>query len=207
MEKLKKFLEKELKIEDSAVYQRFLEYNGLLMEWNAKINLISRKLESSENNIINSIFFLTKYKLENKFRLVDIGTGGGFPGIPLKILYPEARILCIDSIAKKILVVKDIIEKMDLKKITAIVGRGEVIGLQSEYIHKYDYVTAKAVAPITEVKGFGKDFLRSNGKYILIKGGDISEEVKVMRDKPKIILYEGMEEYGVEDKKLVVIKA
>ena len=207
MEKLQEFLTKELKIEDSAVYQQFMEYNQHLMEWNSKINLVSRKLESIENNIINSIFFLTKYKLENKFSLVDIGTGGGFPAIPLKILFPEARILCVDSIAKKIMVVKDIIEKMELKKITAIVGRGEEIGMQFEYTHKYDYVTAKAVAPIKEVKNFGKDFLKSNGKYILIKGGDITEEVNAMRDKPKIILYEGMEEYGVEDKKLVVIKA
>ncbi|MBS1492447.1 MAG: 16S rRNA (guanine(527)-N(7))-methyltransferase RsmG [Bacteroidetes bacterium] len=207
METLKKFLEKELKIEDSGIYQQFLQYNELLMEWNSKINLVSRKLESIENNIINSIFFLTKYKLENKFSLVDIGTGGGFPAIPLKILFPDARILCVDSIAKKIKVVKDVIDKMGLRKINAIVGRGEVIGKDKDYKHQFDYVTAKAVAPIKEVKIFGEDFLKSNGKYILIKGGDISEEVNAMRDKPKIILYEGMEEYGVEDKKLVVIKA
>lgn len=206
MEKLKIFLEKELKIEDLNVYQRFLEYNKLLMEWNSKINLVSRKLENIENNILNSIFFLTKYKLENKFSLVDIGTGGGFPAIPLKILYPESRILCVDSIAKKIMVVKDIIEKMGLKKITAITGRGEEIGKKSDYKHRFDYVTAKAVAPIKDVKSFGEDFLKSNGKFILIKGGDISEEINSMRDKPKIILYEGMENYGVEDKKLIVIK-
>lgn len=201
------FLEKELKIEDLLVYQRFLEYNELLMEWNSKINLVSRKLENIENNIINSIFFLTKYRLENKFSLVDIGTGGGFPAIPLKILYPESRILCVDSIAKKIMVIKDIIEKIALKKITAIAGRGEDVGKKSEYKHRFDYVTAKAVAPIKEVKIFGEDFLKSNGKYILIKGGDITEEINSMRDKPKIILYEGMEGYGVEDKKLIVIKA
>lgn len=201
------FLEKELKIEDLSVYQRFLEYNELLMEWNSKINLVSRKLENIENNILNSIFFLTKFKLEDKFSLVDIGTGGGFPAIPLKILFPESRILCVDSIAKKIMVVKDIIEKMALKKITAISGRGEEIGKKSDYKHRFDYVTAKAVAPIKEVKSYGEDFLKSNGKYILIKGGDISEEINNMRDKPKIILYERMENYGVEDKKLIVIKA
>jgi 16S rRNA (guanine527-N7)-methyltransferase len=113
----------------------------------------------------------------------------------------------VDSIAKKIMVVKDIIEKMGLKKITAIAGRGEEIGKKQDYKHRFDYVTAKAVAPIKEVKSFGEDFLKSNGKFILIKGGDISEEVNSMRDKPKIILYEGMEDYGVEDKKLIVIKA
>ncbi|MBN8569591.1 MAG: 16S rRNA (guanine(527)-N(7))-methyltransferase RsmG [Ignavibacteria bacterium] len=207
MEKLKLFLAKELKIEDSDVYKQFLEYNKHLMEWNSKINLVSRKLESIENNIINSIFFITKYKLENKFSLVDIGTGGGFPAIPLKILYPDARILCVDSIAKKIMVVKDIIDKMGLRKINALAGRAEDIAKKDQFRHQYDYVTAKAVAPIKEVKSFGEHFLKSNGKYILIKGGDISEEVNAMRDKPKIILYEGMEEYGVEDKKLVVIKA
>ncbi len=207
LDKLKKFLEKELNITNSDIYENFLEYNKLLMEWNSKINLISRKQENIENHILNSIFFLTKFKLEGKFSIVDIGTGGGFPGIPLKILYPDSRILLVDSIAKKIMVVKDIIEKMELKKITALAGRAETIALEREYIHKFDYVTAKAVAPIKEVKEFGKDFLHVNGKYILIKGGDISEELHDMRDKPKIILYEGMEDYGVEDKKLIVIKA
>lgn len=206
MEKLQIFLEKELKIEDSGVYQRFLEYNTLLMEWNSKINLVSRKQENIENNILNSIFFLTRFPLEKKFSLVDIGTGGGFPAIPLKILYPESRILCVDSIAKKIMVVKDIIEKMGLKKITAIAGRAETVSLEREYIHKFEFVTAKAVAPIKDVKEFGKDFLQVNGRFILIKGGDITEELNSLRDKPKIILYEGMEEYGVEDKKLVVAK-
>lgn len=206
MEKLKKFLEKELKIEDSEVYQRFEEYNKYLMEWNSKINLVSRKQENIENHIINSIFFLTKYKLEDKFSLVDIGTGGGFPGIPLKILYPKATILCVDSIAKKIMVVKDIIEKMGLKKITAVASRAEELALYMEHNEIYDYVTAKGVAPIKELKNFGKDFLNETGKFILIKGGDITEELNAMRDKPKIILYEGLEEYGVEDKKLLVAK-
>jgi 16S rRNA (guanine527-N7)-methyltransferase len=207
LERLKTFLEKELKIEDSSVYERFEEYNKYLMEWNSKINLVSRKQENIENNIINSIFFLTKYKLEKKFSLVDIGTGGGFPGIPLKILFPESTILCVDSIAKKIMVVKDIIDKMGLQKITAIASRAEELALYMEHNENYDYVTAKAVAPIKDIKNFGKDFLNETGKYILIKGGDITEELNAMRDKPKIISYEGLEEYGVEDKKLVVAKA
>lgn len=206
MDRLRNFLEKELNITNSEIFNRFLDYNRLLMEWNSKINLVSRKQENIENNIINSIFFLTKYKLEEKFSLVDIGTGGGFPGIPLKIMYPKSKILCVDSIAKKIMVVNDVIEKMELKNISAVAGRGEEMGKNEKYKGKFDYVTAKAVAPIKDIKKFGKDFLKETGKYILIKGGDITNEISELRDKPKIILYESMEEYGVEDKKLVVAK-
>lgn len=203
MDRLQTFLKKELKIEDFGIFEKFEEYNKLLMEWNSKINLVSRKQESIENNIINSIFFLTKYKLPEKFSLVDIGTGGGFPGIPLKIIYPDSEILCVDSIAKKIMVVNDIIKKMGLKDISGVAGRGEETGKKKEYFHKYDFVTAKAVAPVKEVMKFGKDFLKTQGKYILIKGGDISDELKGI--KHQLINYEGMEEYGVEYKKLVIL--
>jgi len=203
LDRLQTFLKKELKIEDSDIYEKFEEYNKLLMEWNAKINLVSRKQENIENNIINSIFFLTKYKLPEKFFLADIGTGGGFPGIPLKILYPDSKILCVDSIAKKIMVVNDVVQKMNLKNISGVTGRGEELGKKKEFSGKYDFVTAKAVAPVKEVMKFGKDFLNSKGKYILIKGGDITEELKGLRYN--LINFDGMEEYGVEDKKLVVV--
>ncbi|MBS1514268.1 MAG: 16S rRNA (guanine(527)-N(7))-methyltransferase RsmG [Bacteroidetes bacterium] len=205
MERLKEFLEKELKISDFSVYEKFLQYNALLMEWNAKINLVSRKQESIENNIINSVFFLTKFNPGGNFSLVDIGTGGGFPGIPLKIIFPKAKILCVDSISKKIMVVNDVIAKMELENITAIAGRGEEIGRKKEYQGRFDFVTAKAVAPVKEVMKFGKDFMNNNGRYILIKGGDISEEIKGLKQKVNVIDYNELEGYGVEDKKLVVI--
>lgn len=204
MNRLQTFLKKELRLEDSAVYKKFEQYNELLMDWNEKINLVSRKQENIENNIVNSIFFLTKYKMPEKFSLADIGTGGGFPGIPLKIIYPDSEIICVDSIAKKIMVVNDVIEKMNLKKISAVTGRGEEIGKKKEFSGKYDFVTAKAVAPVKEVMKFGRDFLNAKGKYILIKGGDITEELQNVKGY-KIINFDGMEEYGVEDKKLVVV--
>jgi 16S rRNA (guanine527-N7)-methyltransferase len=204
LDRLQTYLKKELKIEDSTIYEKFQEYNKLLMEWNSKINLVSRKQENIENNIINSIFFLTKFQMPEKFSLVDIGTGGGFPGIPLKIIYPKSEILCVDSIAKKIMVVNDVVQKMNLKNITGITGRGEELGKKKEFSGKYDFVTAKAVAPVKEVMKFGKDFLNAKGKYILIKGGDITEEIQGVKGY-KMINFEGMEEYGVEDKKLVVV--
>jgi len=203
---LKEFLEKELNINDNNIFERFCEYNELLMEWNAKINLVSRKQTSIENNIINSIFFLTKCEFEDSFSLVDIGTGGGFPGIPLKILYPKANILLIDSINKKITVVKDIIEKMKMENVSAVTGRGEEIGWKDEYKKKYDYVTAKAVAPVKELMNFGKGFLKSDGKFVLIKGGDITDELSGLETRSEIINFDGMEHYGIEDKKLVMVR-
>ena len=114
MKLLESFLYDELKITDKNVYERFLQYNELLMEWNSKINLISRSSESIEAQVLNSIFFLKNYPIPANSCIADIGTGGGFPGIPLKILDDSLNILMADSILKKVFPGNDrpILEKM-----------------------------------------------------------------------------------------------
>ena len=89
MKSLSVFLEKELYITNTNVLiSQFEKYEELLLNWNKKLNLVSRKTTSIEEHILNSIFFLTKYKFNGNENIIDIGTGGGFPGIPLKIIYP-----------------------------------------------------------------------------------------------------------------------
>ena len=211
MELLKRFIEIELKKDSSLFINEFILFEKLLLEWNEKINLISRKSVSAEDHIINSIFFLTKYSFDKVKSVADIGSGGGFPGIPLKILFPEIRITLIDSIRKKVNVQQDITEKMNLKKIEALCGRAEELSVQTKYKSKYDIVISKAVSSLDNLYLWGNKFLNSNGEMICIKGGNIEEEISSLLKLKKnlsveVISFEDLLPYSVEDKKIVVIK-
>jgi 16S rRNA (guanine527-N7)-methyltransferase len=211
MKLLKKFLEEELGITNDKVFEDFTEYNKYLYEWNTKVNVISRKNDSIENIVLNSVYFLTKYKFKPDARVLDIGTGGGFPGIPLKIIYPEVDITLCDSIRKKINVVDDVIKQMGLSNAEAICSRAEELKYKKKYSKKFDYVVSKSVAPLDNLFKWGRGVLNSNGVFLCVKGGDMSEEVadllKRNRDADaEVINYAFAEEYNIEDKKLVIIK-
>ncbi|MBK8382149.1 MAG: 16S rRNA (guanine(527)-N(7))-methyltransferase RsmG [Ignavibacteria bacterium] len=211
MELLKRFIEIELKKDSFLFINEFILFEKLLLEWNEKINLISRKSVSAEDHIINSIFFLTKYSFDKVKSVADIGSGGGFPGIPVKILFPEIRITLIDSIRKKVNVQQDITEKMNLKKIEALCGRAEELSVQTKYKSKYDIVISKAVSSLDNLYLWGNKFLNSNGEMICIKGGNIEEEISSLLKLKKnlsveVISFEDLLPYSVEDKKIVVIK-
>ncbi len=211
MELLKRFIEKELRKDPSLFINEFVIFEKLLLEWNKKINLISRKSISAEDHIINSVFFLTKYSFENVKTVADIGSGGGFPGIPLKLLFPEISISLVDSIKKKVNVQQDIIEKMELKKIEALCGRAEDLSVMPKYRSKYDVVISKAVSSLDNLYLWGKNFLNSKGEMICIKGGSIEEEISSLLKQNKnlsveVVSFDKLLQYSVEDKKIVVIK-
>ncbi len=210
MNLLKQFLSDELKLNPDHYLSDFMKYEELLLDWNKKINLVSRKTDSIEEHILNSIFFLTKYNFENIKSVADIGTGGGFPGIPLKILYPDLKLLLVDSIQKKVSVLKDIIEKLNLKNTEAVCGRAEIISEDLNYINKFDCVISKAVAGLDKLYDWGNGFLNDNGTMICIKGGDIEGELTVLNKlryefQIEVINFIFKIEYGVEDKKIVLI--
>lgn len=211
MNLLKKFLSEELLLDPEKYLIKFKQYENLLLGWNSKINLISRKSESIEEHILNSIFFLKKFNFENMKSFADMGTGGGFPGIPLKILYPELQLLLIDSIQKKVNVLKDISEKMNFENTEAVCGRAELISEKSEYKNKYDCVISKAVAGLDRLYDWGNAFLNDNGAMICIKGGDIEKEIAELNKlrynfKVEVINFKFEECYRIDDKKIVVIK-
>lgn len=197
---------------DSSVFQKDFDlYNELLLEWNKKVNLVSRKTVSIEDHILNSIFFLTKHNIEKAGTIADIGTGGGFPGIPLKILFPEKEITLIDSIRKKVSAVNDIIENIKLEKINAVCARAEEISEKKEFKNKFDTVISKAVAPLDNLYLWGKNFMKRNGEMLCIKGGNIDEELASLNKLKykfdvKVINFNSDKTYKIEDKKLVIIK-
>jgi 16S rRNA (guanine527-N7)-methyltransferase len=211
MQILKKFLCSELNISDDKIFNDFLLYNNLILEWNKSINVISRKNESIENIVINSIFFLKDFKFPASCKVIDIGTGGGFPGIPIKILNPQIILTLCDSVKKKIKVVKDICEKMALKDTDALWNRAEVLPEEPEHRSMYDFVISKSVAPLADLYGWSKYLVKSNGGILCIKGGDITGEIASLKKEHKEAIIEVRNytydrEYKIEDKKLVIIR-
>ncbi len=159
-------------------------YEQLFKEWNKKINLVSRKDIDffCVRHLLHSMS-ICKYADLSESKVLDVGTGGGLPGIPLAIMYPEAQFLLIDSIGKKIRAVADIVEKLDLKNVQTMQIRS------TELKGKYDYIVARAVTNFPDFLKSVKHLIRKgkagsieNG-ILYLKGGDFDKELSGMWKK------------------------
>ena len=163
--------------------QQFEKLEQLYTEWNEKINVISRKDMDGlyEKHILHSLGIAKVMPFADGTKVLDVGTGGGFPGIPLAILFPEVSFTLIDSIGKKIKVVEAVSEGLRLKNVTAVHGRAEKLK------EKFHFVVSRAVTQMPEflrwLKGkFEKE--QFNGKHngvLYLKGGDLAEELAGLR--------------------------
>lgn len=211
MEKLKRFLEEELHLESKQFLSHFAQYEKVLLEKNRTVNLVSRRLESVEDQILNSIFFLTNFPLKENATLLDGGTGGGFPGIPLKILRRDLQVTLNDSIQKKVKALEDILSQISLNDVQLIHSRIESIMLNQHFKNRFDYVIFRAVSTLDKLYQWSKKLLATNGMILAIKGGNISSEIDIFKKKYPTILFNVIEYhfdfyYNIIDKKLVVIK-
>ncbi len=161
----------------------FKQLMVLYPEWNAQINLISRKdIENlEERHLLHSLAIAKFQNFKKGTRILDLGCGGGFPGIMLAIVFPDVHFTLIDGRNKKIMVVNDIIKKLDLKNAFGIHGRAE-----ESKGKQYDYVVTRAVATIEKLQNWTLKLIkneqinaRPNG-IIALKGGNIKEEVKAL---------------------------
>ena len=159
-------------------YKKFYTYMNLLLEWNEKINLtaITDKEEIILKHFIDSLTIL-KYVNDNE-KMLDVGTGAGFPGIPIKIMNENIEITLLDSLNKRINFLNEVINKLKLKNISAIHSRIEDYGKNNKYREKYDIVTSRAVANLATLSEYMLPMLKIKGKSICMKGSDIKEEVK-----------------------------
>lgn len=159
--------------------KQFAKLETLYFEWNEKINVISRKdMESLyEKHILHSLGIAKIMKFAPGSKVLDIGTGGGFPGIPLAIMFPETNFTLVDSIGKKITVVQAVAEGVGLTNVTAIHGRAEKVK------EKFHFVVSRAVTQMPEflrwLKGkFEKEQINDKHNGVLyLKGGDLAEEL------------------------------
>jgi 16S rRNA (guanine527-N7)-methyltransferase len=204
-------------------------YKNLLLEWNKKINLVSRKNEDRlwKGHIALSLSMLFKIKFSPSMSILDLGTGGGFPGIPLSIMLPDSSFVLLDSTQKKIIAVKAMADELPLSNLSTVWGRAEEIGALKGYRSSFDAVVARSVSGLSNLIVWGIPFLRNgstqsyheNGKLVLstpslitFKGMEIDEEEEVARRAfPKIsidnipLVFPGSEEFDNFDKQLVIV--
>ena len=165
--------------------EQFIKLDELYKEWNEKINVISRKDMDSlyEKHILHSMGIAKVMAFSDRTKVLDIGTGGGFPGIPLAILFPEVHFTLVDSIGKKITVVKEVSEGIGLKNITAIHSRAEDIKGQ------FHFVVSRAVTQMPVflrwLRGkFDKEqFNPKQNGVLYLKGGDLAEELAGLKSE------------------------
>ncbi len=156
--------------------EQFYSYMELLIEWNEKINLTAI-IEPEEIILKHFIDSITISKYINKnAKLIDIGTGAGFPGIPLKIIRDDIEITLVDSLNKRINFLKEVINNLELKNIEAIHSRAEEIGKNKVYRETFDYATSRAVANLSTLAEYLIPLVKQNGYVIAMKGANIEEE-------------------------------
>lgn len=162
---------------------QFEQMGALYTDWNQKINLISRKDMDQfyVRHVLHSLSIAKYFSFSPGTQIMDIGTGGGFPGIPLAIFFPECDFLLVDSIEKKITVVSDVIQKLNLQNANVQRCRAE------EVKRKFHFITCRAVARIERLMSWtNKSYLSQHNNalpngLIALKGGDLSEELSVLR--------------------------
>ena len=166
--------------------EQFAALEALYHDWNEKINVISRKDIGSlyEKHVLHSLAIAAVFNFTPGQQIIDIGSGGGFPGIPLAIFFPKVNFHLVDSIGKKLKIVDAVKEAIDLKNVTSQHIRAEEIKNR-----KFDYAVTRAVAPLKDLWHWSKPILKKTtpGGLICLKGGDLSEEIKESGLKPKII--------------------
>lgn len=159
--------------------QKLEKFYQLLIEWNKKINLtrITNKEEVYLKHFYDSLTIVKEVDLTKVNTLCDVGTGAGFPGIVLKIFYPNLKITLIDSLLKRVKYLNEIIKELDLKDIVAIHTRGE------DYHETFDIVTARAVANIEKLLKYTMHLVKTNGQFIAMKGNIEEELTKEIENK------------------------
>lgn len=197
-ESLKKYFPE---LSDSQL-DKYLQLQGLVKEWNSKINVISRKDTDNifVHHILHSLAIAKLKTFKPRELVLDVGTGGGFPGIPLAIMFPETRFTLVDSIEKKITVVKGIAESLNLKNVEAFKIRAELLPA------KYDCIVSRAVTAFPDFVKMTRQALNPSSmenSIIYLKGGDFDAELTGMKNYSVTNISDFFEEEFFETKKVI----
>lgn len=160
--------------------KQFEDYYRILIEWNHVMNLtaITEYEEVVEKHFIDSLSIINAVDFSEIFNIIDIGTGAGFPGIPLKIAFSDINITLLDSLNKRVKFLNEVIEQLGLNNINAIHGRAEDYAKQKEYREQYDLCVSRAVANLSTLSEYCLPYVKINGLFIPYKSGDIDVELE-----------------------------
>ena len=187
--------------------RQFAALDELYRDWNSKINVISRKDIDSlyEKHVLHSLSIATQINFEPGTSIIDIGTGGGFPGIPLAIFFPDVQFHLVDSIGKKLKVVNAVAEAVGLKNVTTQQTRAEAIKNR-----KFDFAVSRAVAPLKDLWTWSKPLIKKGDRQelpnglISLKGGDLTVEIFESGVRPRMVAIQNIfKEDSFKDKHLL----
>jgi 16S rRNA (guanine527-N7)-methyltransferase len=159
--------------------EQFANYYDLLIEMNRVMNLtsITDYDEVYVKHFYDSLVLGKYFQMEKVKSIIDVGTGAGFPGIPLKIAYPHLRLVLLDSLKKRVNFLEDVVKKLELQDVRCVHGRAEEWGRKKGYRESFDLVTARAVAKLSVLAEYCLPFARVGGWMIAMKGADVAQEV------------------------------
>ena len=179
---------KQLNIELSNIQlAQFYDYMNILLDWNKFMNLtgITEPEEVITKHFIDSLTVLDK--IDKDARVIDVGTGAGFPGIPIKIVFPNTKVVLLDSLNKRIKFLNEVIEKLQLDNIKTIHGRAEELGKNKNHRENYDIAVARAVAPLNVLLEYLMPFVKVEGKCLCMKGSSSEEEIENSSNAIKVL--------------------
>ena len=182
-EKLNKIEERirSLDLDISAVQVwQFYDYYELLVKWNQFMNLtaITDFEDVVQKHFVDSLSITGEKKLQDVDNLIDVGTGAGFPGIPLKIMFPELKITLLDSLRKRVDFLNEVIDRLHLKQMETIHGRAEDYAKPGKKREMYDLCVSRAVANLSTLSEYCLPYVKIGGEFISYKSGEITEEMK-----------------------------
>lgn len=159
--------------------KQFLKYYEILVETNKVMNLtaITEFDEVIEKHFLDSLSLVRVFDLNRNVKILDLGTGAGFPGIPLKITFPEIDIVLADSLNKRVKFLNEVVETLQLKQVETVHGRAEELAKNKKYREQFDLCTSRAVANLSSLSEYCIPFVKEGGRFISYKSGEIEEEV------------------------------
>lgn len=200
--------------------KQFLDYYELLVETNKVMNLtaITEFDEVIEKHFLDSLSLCRIYDLNREIRVLDLGTGAGFPGVPLKIAFPQIRLVLADSLNKRIKFLENVVGELSLQDVSCVHGRAEEMGRNKEYREQFDLCVSRAVANLSSLSEYCIPFVKEGGAFISYKSGEIEEEANAakkaisvlggeLREIYKFDLYEQKRSFVIIDKKKKTPKA
>lgn len=179
MERLERFLTERFGEKRAAkLAERYSKYMEMALEWNSKVNLtsITDPAEFVEKHYLDSLSLVDSYEMEDAESVIDIGTGGGFPGIPLAIYFPEKKFTLVDSLDKRVRIVQEMADAIGLKNVRTVHGRAEELGQSKQYREKFDLCVSRAVADLSVLAEYCLPFVIVEGTFIAFKGPDAEKE-------------------------------